>query len=68
MWGIGVGLPGGVLTKNGLKAALEQVLGQQGRTMTEKIGVLKKLWTRATEPNGSSTQNFRTLSKIVTNE
>ncbi|KAL6340501.1 hypothetical protein AAG906_006166 [Vitis piasezkii] len=67
VWGIGVGVPGGVLTKNGLKAALEQVLGQQGR-MTEKIGVLKKLWTRATEPNGSSTQNFRTLSKIVTNE
>ncbi|KAJ9699003.1 hypothetical protein PVL29_007866 [Vitis rotundifolia] len=67
VWGIGVGVPGGVLTKNGLKAALEQVLGQQGRKMTEKIGVLKKLWTRATEPNGSSTQNFRTLSKIVTN-
>ncbi|RVW90730.1 Anthocyanidin 3-O-glucosyltransferase 2 [Vitis vinifera] len=52
VWGIGVGVPGGVLTKNGLKVALEQVLGQQGR-MTEKIGVLKKLWTRPLSQMGA---------------
>ncbi|KAL6340440.1 hypothetical protein AAG906_006104 [Vitis piasezkii] len=56
VWGIGVGIEGGVFTKSGLVR----------KKMREKIGVLKELCRKADEPNGSSSQNFNTLLELVT--
>ncbi|KAL6312220.1 hypothetical protein AAG906_020381 [Vitis piasezkii] len=65
VWGIGVGVKGGVFTKSGLTRDLELILAHEGKKMREKIGVLKELATEAVESNGSSTKNFSTLLEVV---
>ena len=59
VWGIGIGVEGGILTKRGVMSALGLILSHEGKKMREKIGVLKELARRAVEPNGSSTQKDR---------
>ncbi|KAL6331675.1 hypothetical protein AAG906_014325 [Vitis piasezkii] len=65
VWGIGVGVKGGVFTKSGLTRDLELILAHEGKKMREKIGVLKELATGAVESNGSSTKNFSTVLEVV---
>lgn len=67
IWGIGVGIEGGILTKHGAIKALELILeGKEGNEMREKIRVLKNLAQSAVEGDGSSTKAFKSLVKIVT--
>ncbi|KAL5549054.1 hypothetical protein UlMin_004285 [Ulmus minor] len=66
VWGIGVGIEGGVITKEGMIKALQRVLLEERNVMREKIRVLKKLAHEAVESNGGSTQDFNTLVEIVT--
>ncbi|KAH1037998.1 hypothetical protein J1N35_039741 [Gossypium stocksii] len=68
VWGLGLGLEGGTLTKEGAKKALKLILcSQEGKKMREKLRVQKELVRKAVKPNGSSTENFRTLVKLVSN-
>lgn len=67
VWGFGVGVEGGVFTKNGAKKALElSLLSEQGKEMREKIRGLTENAYRAVGSDGSSTENFNTLKDIVT--
>ncbi|KAA8522771.1 hypothetical protein F0562_009194 [Nyssa sinensis] len=67
VWRIGVGIEGGVFTKSGTMRALELIFSHEnGKKMKEQIGVVKELALRAVGPNGSSTQNFKTLLEVVT--
>ncbi|KAE8657959.1 Flavonoid 3-O-glucosyltransferase [Hibiscus syriacus] len=69
VWGFGLGLEGGTLTKGGVMKALKMTLsGEQGKKMREKIGLEKELAYNAVKPNGSSVENFKTLVKIVCNK
>lgn len=66
VWEIGVGLEGGVLTKNGVLKALGQVLGnEEGNSMREKVGILQALTHKAAQSTGSSSRNFTRLVEIV---
>ncbi|XP_050367246.1 anthocyanidin 3-O-glucosyltransferase 7-like [Argentina anserina] len=67
VWGIGVGIEGGILTKQGAIKAFELILrGKAGNEMREKIKVLKSLARSAVEGEGSSSKAFNTLVDIVT--
>ncbi|XP_022135368.1 anthocyanidin 3-O-glucosyltransferase 7-like [Momordica charantia] len=67
VWGIGVGLEGGVLTKAGILKALGQVLGtEKGKQMRDNVAVLRELAHNAAAPTGSSSRNFGRLVEIVT--
>ena len=66
VWGIGVEVEGGILTKCGVVSALGLILSHQGKEMRKKVQVLKELATRAVEPNGTSTQNFNCLVEVIT--
>lgn len=67
VWGIGVGIEGGVFTKEGVLKALELTLSsEQGKKMRGKVEALKEPAMKAVLPNGSSNENFKTLIQIVT--
>ncbi|XP_022988512.1 flavonoid 3-O-glucosyltransferase-like [Cucurbita maxima] len=67
VWGIGVGLEGGVMTKSGVLKALGQVLGsEEGKLMREKVGILQPLAHKAAESTGASSRNFSRFVEIVT--
>lgn len=66
VWGIGVGVEGGILTKSGVMSALGLILSHEWKEMREKMGVLRELARRAVEPNGSSTQNLSNLLEVIT--
>ncbi|GLU10370.1 hypothetical protein SLE2022_271800 [Rubroshorea leprosula] len=66
VWGMGLGVEGGILTKDGMVKALKLILSTEvGEKLRKKIEVHKELALKAVEPNGSSTENFRTLLKII---
>lgn len=66
VWGFGLGLEGGTITKEGTKKALKFILcSEEGKKMREKISVQKELAHKAVQPNGSSVENFKTLVKVV---
>ncbi|XP_022756537.1 flavonoid 3-O-glucosyltransferase-like [Durio zibethinus] len=66
VWGFGLGLEGGTITKEGTKKALNSILStEEGNKMRLKIGVQKELARKAVQPNGSSAENFKTLVKII---
>ncbi|KAL2482839.1 UDP-glycosyltransferase 78D2 [Forsythia ovata] len=66
VWGIGVRIKGGVFTKDETAQALELVLfSEEGKKMKEQIESLKELVYNAVGPNGSSTENFKTLLDII---
>ncbi|KAK6942410.1 UDP-glucuronosyl/UDP-glucosyltransferase [Dillenia turbinata] len=63
----GLGVKDGVIEKDDMISLLERILLQEeGKKMTEKLLNLKSLAERAVGPNGSSTENFKTLLEIVT--
>nr|AKM70874.1 UDP-glucose flavonoid 3-O-glucosytransferase-3 [Morus alba var. atropurpurea] len=67
VWGIGVEVEGGLITKEGMVKDLRRVfLDNEGKEMRERIGVLKKLAHEAVEGGGNSSQDFNALVKIVT--
>ncbi|XP_038880036.1 flavonoid 3-O-glucosyltransferase-like [Benincasa hispida] len=67
VWGIGVGLEGGVVSKSGVLKAFGKVLGsEEGKLMREKVETLRDLAHKAAESVGSSSQNFTRLVEIVT--
>ncbi|TQD69029.1 hypothetical protein C1H46_045438 [Malus baccata] len=67
VWEIGVGVEGGVITKDGAMMALELTLKhKEGNKMREKIMVLKNLARQAAVSNGSSPRAFNNLVEIVT--
>ncbi|KAB1224445.1 Anthocyanidin 3-O-glucosyltransferase 2 [Morella rubra] len=66
VWGIGVGVEGGVFTKNGMLKSLEVVLGQeQGKRMREKIRDIKDLVVKAAGPNGIASKDFKSLVEVI---
>lgn len=66
VWKIGVRISGGVFAKKATVDALEQVLLQQkGKELKEQITLLKDLAFKAVGPNGSSSQNFEELLKVI---
>lgn len=69
VWGTGLGMEGGVLTKDGMVKALKLVLSsEEGGNMRNNIELQKQLAFKAVEePNGSSTENFMTLLNIISN-
>ena len=68
VWGIGVGLEGGFVTKSEVLKALGLVLGsEKGKFMREKAGIIRGLALKAAESTtGSSSRNFIRLLEIVT--
>ncbi|KAK8595794.1 hypothetical protein V6N13_000484 [Hibiscus sabdariffa] len=70
VWGFGLGLEGGTLTKEGAMKALKLTLcSEQGKKMRDRIGQQKELAYNAVKPNGgSSVENFKTLLKVVSNK
>ncbi|XP_059633134.1 flavonol 3-O-glucosyltransferase F3GT2-like [Cornus florida] len=66
VWRIGVCVEGGVFAKSGTINGLDVVLSsEKGKKMRENIAVLKESAKIAVGPNGSSTENFKTLLDIV---
>ncbi|KAL4284660.1 hypothetical protein GQ457_16G005430 [Hibiscus cannabinus] len=69
VWGFGLGLEGGTLTKEGAVKALKLTMcSEQGKKMRDRIGQQKELAYNAVKPNGSSVENFKTLVKVVSNK
>ncbi|XP_015583673.1 flavonoid 3-O-glucosyltransferase isoform X2 [Ricinus communis] len=67
VWGVGVEIEGGTITKDNAIKALELVLlSAEGKQMKRKLEDLKKLAFDAASSHGSSTANFETLVKVVT--
>ncbi|KAL4296219.1 hypothetical protein GQ457_12G025160 [Hibiscus cannabinus] len=68
VWGFGVGLEGGTVTKEGVMKALKVTMrSEEGKKMRDRIGVQRELAYNAVKPNGSSVENFKTLVKVVGN-
>ncbi|KAK8601997.1 hypothetical protein V6N13_058337 [Hibiscus sabdariffa] len=68
VWGFGLGLDVGTLTKEGAMKALKVTLrSEEGKKMRDRIGVQRELAYNAVKPNGSSVENFKTLVKLVGN-
>lgn len=66
VWKIGVKVERGVFTKNGTRSALEKVLRSDlGKGLKSQAEVYKDFVSKAVGPNGSSTQDIITLTKIV---
>ncbi|XP_059636915.1 anthocyanidin 3-O-galactosyltransferase F3GT1-like [Cornus florida] len=66
-WQIGLRVEGGIFTKSGTMRALEVIFSnEEGKKLKERIGVYRDLALKAVGPNGSSTENFKTLLKVVT--
>ncbi|XP_073296934.1 anthocyanidin 3-O-glucosyltransferase UFGT-like [Primulina huaijiensis] len=66
VWQIGVGVKG-VFAKSGLVEVLDLVLWKdEGKKMRENIGRMKERAYTAVAENGSSTENFKSLTSIIT--
>ncbi|KAF5180336.1 Udp-glycosyltransferase 78d2 [Thalictrum thalictroides] len=66
VWGIGVVVKDGKLSKDGVMNALDLVLHKDdGKKMRGKVLVLKELAKQAVGPKGSSTKNFQALLRLV---
>ncbi|CAM8925821.1 unnamed protein product [Rhodiola kirilowii] len=66
IWGIGTGVEGDGITKDGMVNALRKVLlEEEGKRMREKITCLKKLSVEACEAQGSSMKCFKQLVDLL---
>lgn len=66
VWGIGVGVEGGVLTRDGVKDNIDLVLHkEEGKKMREKVQLLKEKAEHEVSESGSCTKNLNTLLEIV---
>jgi anthocyanidin 3-O-glucosyltransferase len=62
-WGIGVGVEGGVITKNRLVKSLELVLGEeQGKVMREKAEALKEVVLKGVD---SAKKDLNSLADLI---
>jgi anthocyanidin 3-O-glucosyltransferase len=62
-WGIGVGVEGGVITKNRLVKSLELVLGdEQGKVMREKAAALKEVVLKGVD---SAKKDLNSLADLI---
>ncbi|KAL5699847.1 hypothetical protein ACHQM5_030688 [Ranunculus cassubicifolius] len=69
VWEIGVEAKNRVLSKEGVMKALELILhSEQGKQMRRNVVKLKQLAEQAVGREGSSTNNFSTLLKMVNKE
>jgi anthocyanidin 3-O-glucosyltransferase len=67
-WKIGLQVEDGVFRKHGVLNSLDKVLSQDsGEEMRENIRALQQLAKKAIGPNGSSINNFVSLSDLVFN-
>uniref|UniRef100_A0A5B7A6L9 Glycosyltransferase n=1 Tax=Davidia involucrata TaxID=16924 RepID=A0A5B7A6L9_DAVIN len=67
VWGIGVRVEDGVFTKSGTLRAMKLIFShEKGKKLKEQIQVVKELALKAVGPNGSSTEDFKTLLEVVT--
>ncbi|KAK4790099.1 hypothetical protein SAY86_017403 [Trapa natans] len=67
-WKIGLGVEGGVFTKQGTVRALEMVLSrEEGKKMRLRVGALNDALVKSMEPDGSSSQNFNKLMMEIFN-
>ncbi|XP_062109253.1 anthocyanidin 3-O-glucosyltransferase 7-like [Humulus lupulus] len=66
LWGIGIKIEGGVLTKHGMESCFDAVLSQEkGKKMREKVQVVKELVTKAVGAGGSSAENLKELLRVI---
>ncbi|KAL3744931.1 hypothetical protein ACJRO7_014096 [Eucalyptus globulus] len=66
VWGIGMKVKGGTITKSGMEKALEVVLrGEDGREMRKKAGELRERLVKAAGPNGIAEADFKVLVKLI---
>ncbi|CAK7328442.1 unnamed protein product [Dovyalis caffra] len=62
VWGTGIGIEGGRITKEGVTKALKLILStEEGNKMRKKLEYFQGLALDAVKSNGSSTKNFETL-------
>ncbi|RRT53478.1 hypothetical protein B296_00037244 [Ensete ventricosum] len=65
-WKIGVEFEGGAITKEGVTRALDTVLkGEEGKRLRATARELQAMTTRAVQPQGSSSVNFKRLMQFV---
>ncbi|KAF7849563.1 hypothetical protein BT93_L0621 [Corymbia citriodora subsp. variegata] len=66
VWGIGIGVEGGVITKIGMVKALEVVLrGEEGKEMRKKVGEFRQRLQVAAGPEGRAEADFKTLVELI---
>ncbi|KAL3744932.1 hypothetical protein ACJRO7_014097 [Eucalyptus globulus] len=66
VWGIGVKVEGGIITKDGMEKALEVVLrGEEGKEMRKKVGELRERLVEAAGPDGSAEADFKALVDLI---
>jgi len=66
VWGIGVKVEGGILTKNGLLKSLDFILGHgKGKEMRDKAQALKKTVQCAASPNGPAAKDLSHLVELL---
>ncbi|KAK7856092.1 anthocyanidin 3-o-glucosyltransferase 2 [Quercus suber] len=66
VWGVGVKVEGGILTKSGLLKSLELILGhEKGKEMRDKAQALKHTVQVAASPNGTAAKDFSDLVELI---
>ncbi|KAL4614976.1 hypothetical protein ACB092_07G091600 [Castanea dentata] len=66
VWGVGVKVEGGILTKSGLIKSLELILGHEnGKEMRDKAQALKHTVQAAASPNGTAAKDFIHLVELI---
>ncbi|KAL3745015.1 hypothetical protein ACJRO7_014169 [Eucalyptus globulus] len=66
VWGIGVKVEGGTITKSGMEKALEVVLrGEDGKEVRKKVGELRERLVEAAGPDGSAEADFKVLVELI---
>ncbi|XP_050378327.1 anthocyanidin 3-O-glucosyltransferase 7-like [Argentina anserina] len=66
VWGVGVKVEGGVITKNGIIKNFKLILeDDKGKEVREKARALKEIVKEAAGPSGSAIQDFNTLVDII---
>ncbi|XP_038889319.1 flavonoid 3-O-glucosyltransferase-like [Benincasa hispida] len=66
-WKVGLGLPNGIFTKDGVMKAMESILDpHKGVQIRSNLKALKDLALKASGPEGSSTRNFNSLKELLT--
>ncbi|KAF7847585.1 LOW QUALITY PROTEIN: hypothetical protein BT93_L2816 [Corymbia citriodora subsp. variegata] len=66
VWGIGVKVEGGIITKDRMEKALEVALrGEEGKEMRKKVGELRERLVEAAGPHGSAEADVKALVELI---
>ncbi|XP_030469083.1 anthocyanidin 3-O-glucosyltransferase UFGT-like [Syzygium oleosum] len=66
VWGLGVGVEGGVFTKKAVMNCLQLLLSQErGEIVRDNMRALRRQAEKAVGPDGSSTRNFKLLLELL---